>query len=53
MKNNENNFSEIFLDIEKCENEGFINIKYDIDLTSKNIEYLFSVLNKAINGFFK
>ena len=51
MKNNENNFSEIYLDIEKCESEGLINVKFDIDMTSKNIENLISLLNKAINGF--
>jgi hypothetical protein len=27
MENNENNFSELYLDIEKCENEGLINVK--------------------------
>ena len=53
MKNNENNFSELYLDIEKCENEGLINVKFDIDLTNKNIEDLVSLLNKAINGFFE
>ena len=53
MKNNENDFSEIYLDIEKCENEGLINVKFDIDLTSKNIEDLVSLLNKAINGFWE
>ena len=53
MQNNENNFSEIYLDIEKCENEGLINLKYDIDLASKNIEELVSLLNRAINGFWE
>ena len=51
MRNNNNNFSEIYLDIEKCENEGLINIKFDIELTSKKIQDLISLLNKAINGF--
>ena len=53
MRNNENNFSEIYLDIEKCENEGLINVKYEIDLTSKDIEELISLLNKAINGYYE
>ena len=53
MENNENNFSEIYLDIEKCENEGLIIVKYDIDLNFKNVEDLISLLNKAINGFYE
>ena len=51
LKKNENNFSELYLDMEKCEKEGLINIKLEIDISSKNVEELISLLNKAINGF--
>ena len=50
IKKNENNFSELFLDIENCEKEGLIKVQYDIDIESKIIEELVSLLNKAING---
>ena len=53
MKMNENNFSEIFLDIEKCQDEGLITVKYEIDISSKSIEDLVSLLNKAVNGFYE
>ena len=50
IKKNENNFSELFLDIENCEKEGLIKVQYDINIESKIIEDLVSLLNKAING---
>ena len=50
IKKNKNNFSELYLDIENCEKEGFIKVQYDIDLENKIIEDLVSLLNKAING---
>ena len=50
IKKNENNFSELYLDIENCEKEGLIKVQYDIDIENKIIEDLVSLLNKAING---
>ena len=50
MKTNENNFSETYLDIEKCEKEGLIKCDIEIDMTSKDIEELVKYLNIAVNG---
>ena len=50
MRNNENDFSEIFLNIEKAEKEGLIKFKIDIDMKSKYIQELVHILNIAING---
>ena len=50
IKANENNFSEIYLDIEKCEKEGLINFDIEIDMTSIHIQELIKLLNMAING---
>ena len=50
VKKNENNFSELYLDIENCEKEGLIKVKYEIDIENKIIDDLVSLLNNAING---
>ena len=50
LKTNENNFSEIYLDIEKCEKEELIKCDIEIDMTSKYIQELIKLLNNAVNG---
>ena len=50
MKNNEQDFSELYLDIEKCEKEGLIKCEIEIDMTSKYIQDLIKMLNTAVNG---
>ena len=50
IKANENDFSEIYLDIEKCEKEGLIKCDIEIDMTSIHIKELIKLLNMAING---
>ena len=50
LKINENDYSEIYLDIEKCEKEGLIKCDIEIDMTSKHIQELIKLLNNAVNG---
>ena len=50
LKTNANHFSEIYLDIEKCEKEGLIKCDIKIDMTSQHIEELIKLLNSAVNG---
>ena len=50
LKKNENDYSEIYLDIEKCEKEGLIKCEIEINMKSKKIEELIKLLNHAVNG---
>ena len=50
MKNNEDDYSEAYLDIEKCEKEGLIKCDIEIDSESKHIKDLIKLLNIAVNG---
>ena len=50
--NNDNiEFSSLYLQIEKCVNDGLINFNINIDLLNPEIQNLTNLLNKAINGF--
>ena len=50
LKANDDNFSEIYLDIEKCEKEGLIKCDIEIDMASKYIQELIKLLSNAVNG---
>ena len=50
LKKNENDYSETYLDIEKCEKEGLIKCDIEINMKSKKNEELIKLLNYAVNG---
>ena len=50
LRKNLDDYSETYLDIEKCEKEGLIKCEIEIDMKSKKIEELIKLLNHAVNG---